>query len=254
MANDSHGKSAQAGDEGIRLQKVLAAAGIGSRRKCEDLIAEGRVEVDGSVVTQLGTRIHPETAVVRVDGERVNVAPERAYLALNKPVGVVCTMSDPEGRPCIGDYFGMGKQRLFHVGRLDTETEGLLLLTNDGELSNRLTHPSWGIEKEYLAEVKGVVRRDTVREVMGGITLDDGPVVVDDFRIVQTNEGRTLVEMTLHEGRNRIVRRMLEHVGFPVQRLLRTRVGTVHLGDMRPGAVRPLTKSELAGLFEAVGL
>jgi 23S rRNA pseudouridine2605 synthase len=248
------GSASGAHDDGIRLQKVLAAAGVGSRRKCEDLIAEGRVEVDGQTVTQLGTRIHPETAVVRVDGERINVTPERSYLALNKPSGVVCTMSDPEGRPCIGDYFGGGKQRLFHVGRLDTDTEGLLLLTNDGELSNRLTHPSWGIEKEYLAEVTGIVRREHVREVMGGVTLEDGPVVVDDFRIVQTNEGRSLIEITLHEGRNRIVRRLLEHVGFPVRRLLRTRVGTVHLGDMRPGAVRPLTRSELAGLFEAVGL
>jgi 23S rRNA pseudouridine2605 synthase len=241
-------------NEGIRLQKVLAAAGVGSRRKCEELIAEGRVEVDGRIVTQLGTRIHPETAVVRVDGERVNVAPELTYLALNKPSGVVCTMNDPEGRPCIGDYFGTGKQRLFHVGRLDTDTEGLLLLTNDGELSNRLTHPSWGIEKEYLAEVTGVVRKETVREVLGGLTLDDGPVVVDAFRVVQQGEGRSLVEITLHEGRNRIVRRVLEQVGHPVRRLVRSRVGSVHLGDMRPGAVRPLTRSELAGLYESVGL
>jgi 23S rRNA pseudouridine2605 synthase len=241
-------------DDGIRLQKVLAAAGVGSRRKCEALIAEGRVEVDGRIVTQLGTRIHPETATVRVDGERVNVAPEQVYLALNKPSGVVCTMSDPQGRPCIGDYFGTGRQRLFHVGRLDTETEGLLLLTNDGELANRLTHPSWGVEKEYLVEVTGVVRKETVREVLGGVALEDGPVVVDAFRVVQAGEGRSLVEVTLHEGRNRIVRRLLDSVGHPVRRLVRTRVGTVPLGDMRPGAVRPLTRSELAGLFDAVGL
>jgi 23S rRNA pseudouridine2605 synthase len=243
-----------ADQEGIRLQKVLAAAGVGSRRKCEELIAEGRVEVDGRTVTMLGTRVDPSTAVVRVDGERINIAPELTYLALNKPAGVVCTMNDPQGRPCIGDYFGTGRQRLFHVGRLDTETEGLLLLTNDGELSNRLTHPSWGVEKEYLAEVQGAMRKEIAREILGGVVLDDGPVAVDDFKIVQIGEGRALVEITLHEGRNRIVRRLLEHVGHPVRRLVRSRVGTVTLGDMRPGAVRPLTQSELAGLFESVGM
>jgi 23S rRNA pseudouridine2605 synthase len=241
-------------EEGIRLQKVLAAAGLGSRRKCEELIAMGRVEVDGKLVTEMGTRVDPLKAVVRVDGERVNVAPEMTYLALNKPAGVVSTMNDPEGRPCIGDYFGTGKQRLFHVGRLDTDTEGLLLLTNDGELSNRLTHPSWGVEKEYLVEVTGIMRKETVREVMAGVTLEDGPVVVDDLKIVQEGEGRTLVAVTLHEGRNRIVRRLLEEVGHPVRRLVRTRVGTVNLGDMRPGAVRPLNRAELAGLFESVGM
>jgi 23S rRNA pseudouridine2605 synthase len=176
------------------------------------------------------------------------------YLALNKPAGVVCTMSDPQGRPCIGDYFGAGKQRLFHVGRLDTDTEGLLLLTNDGELSNRLTHPSWGVEKEYLAEVQGAMRKEVAREILAGPVLDDGPVSIDGFTIVQVGEGRTLVELTLHEGRNRIVRRVLEDAGHPVRRLLRTRVGTVTLGDMRPGAVRPLTRSELGGLFESVGM
>lgn len=241
-------------EEGIRLQKVLAAAGLGSRRKCEELIAMGRVEVDGRPVLEMGTRVNPETAVVRVDGERVNVAPEMTYLALNKPAGVVSTMSDPEGRPCLGDYFGTGKQRLFHVGRLDTDTEGLLLLTNDGELSNRLTHPSWGVEKEYLVEVNGVVRKETVRQVLSGVVLDDGPVVVDDLKIVQEGEGRSLIAVTLHEGRNRIVRRLLEHAGHPVRRLVRTRVGTVHLGDMRPGAVRPLNRAELSGLFESVGM
>lgn len=243
-----------AADEGIRLQKVLAAAGLGSRRKCEELIAMGRVEVDGRLVTEMGTRVDPEKAVVRVDGERVNVAPEMTYLALNKPAGVVSTMSDPEGRPCIGDYFGTGKQRLFHVGRLDTDTEGLLLLTNDGELSNRLTHPSWGVEKEYLVEVTGVIRKETVREVLAGVVLEDGPVVVDDLKIVQEGEGRSLVTVTLHEGRNRIVRRLLEEVGHPVRRLVRVRVGTVNLGDMRPGAVRPLNRAELSGLFESVGM
>lgn len=246
--------SASDNASGVRLQKVLAAAGLGSRRKCEVLISQGRVEVDGEVITALGTRIDPDTATVRVDGERINVATEKTYLALNKPAGVVCTMSDPEGRPCIGDYFGTGRQRLFHVGRLDTDTEGLLLLTNDGELSNRLTHPSWGVEKEYLVEVTGTVRKETVRQILDGVDLEDGLVMADEFRIVQPGEGRTLVEITLHEGRHRIVRRLMDEVGHPVRRLVRTRVGSVRLGDMRPGAVRPLTRSELAGLFDLVGM
>ena len=239
---------------GIRLQKVLAAAGIGSRRKCEELIAQGRVEVDGKVVDRMGVRVDPDSAVVRVDGERINVAPDRVYLALNKPIGVVTTMSDDLGRPCIGDYFGERRERLFHVGRLDTDTEGLLLLTNDGELSNRLTHPSWGIEKVYLAQVQGQIAKDVGKTLMAGIELDDGPAVVDHFAVVQQAEGRSLVEITLHEGRNRIVRRIMEAVGHPVNRLVRTQVGQVRLGDMRPGAVRPLTRSEVAELYESVGL
>lgn len=239
---------------GIRLQKVLAAAGIGSRRKCEDLIAQGRVEVDGKRVERMGVRVNPDTAVVRVDGERINVAPGNVYLALNKPAGVVTTMSDDMGRPCIGDFFSERRERLFHVGRLDTDTEGLLLLTNDGELCNRLTHPSWGIEKVYLCQVQGQIARDVGKTLMAGIELEDGLVMIDHFAVVQQAEGRSLVEITLHEGRNRIVRRIMEAVGHPINRLVRTRVGSVHLGDMRPGGVRPLTQSEVAALYESVGL
>jgi len=239
---------------GIRLQKVMAAAGIGSRRKCEELIADGRVEVDGRIVDRMGVRVDPDTAVVRVDGARINVAPDNIYLALNKPAGVVTTMSDDRGRACIGDFFSDRKERLFHVGRLDTDTEGLLLLTNDGELSNRLTHPSWGIEKVYLCQVQGTIPKDVGRTLMAGIELEDGPVAVDHFAVVQQAEGRSLVEITLHEGRNRIVRRIMEAIGHPVNRLVRTQVGEVRLGDMRPGAVRPLTRAEVAALYESVGL
>jgi 23S rRNA pseudouridine2605 synthase len=241
-------------ETGIRLQKVMAAAGIGSRRKCEELIAEGRVEVDGKRVDRMGVRVDPAVAIVRVDGERINVAPDNVYLALNKPAGVVTTMSDEHGRACIGDFFSDRRERLFHVGRLDTDTEGLLLLTNDGELSNRLTHPSWGIEKVYLCQVQGQVGREIGKTLMEGIELEDGMVMIDHFAVVQQADGRSLIEITLHEGRNRIVRRIMEAVGYPITRLVRTRVGEVRLGDMRPGAVRPLTRTEVAALYESVGL
>ncbi|HAM24227.1 MAG TPA: MFS transporter [Actinobacteria bacterium] len=240
--------------QGVRLQKVLAGAGVGSRRRCEQLIAQGRVEVDGHIIDQMGVRIDPLTAVVRVDGQRVNTSPERVYLALNKPAGVVTTMSDEHGRSCIGDFFGERRERLFHVGRLDTDTEGLLLLTNDGDLCNRLTHPSYGVQKVYLCQVQGRVAREVGRQLMDGVTLEDGPARADEFELVQQGEGQALVRVSIHEGRNRIVRRLLEAVGHPVTRLVRTQVGQVRLGDMRPGAVRPLTSREIAALYESVGL
>jgi 23S rRNA pseudouridine2605 synthase len=245
---------AEAHPEGIRLQKVLAAAGIGSRRACEDLIAQGRVEVDGSVVIEMGTRVDPDTAVVRVDGERINVAPSIVHLAFNKPLGVVTTMSDDRGRPCVGDYVKKRHERLFHVGRLDSDTEGLLLLTNDGDLSHRLSHPSYDVPKVYLVEVAGSVPRDLGRRLRDGLELDDGPAAVDAFRVIQSGDGRTLVELTVHEGRNRIVRRLMDEAGHPVRRLVRTQVGPVHLGDLRSGSMRTLNRSEVAALYALVGL
>ena len=240
--------------DGVRLQKVLAAAGVGSRRACEELIAEGRVEVDGRIVREMGVRVDPETAVIRVDGLRVAVGVRTVHLALNKPKGVLSAMSDDRGRPCLGDYVADRVDRLFHVGRLDTETEGLILLTNDGELAHRLAHPSWEIAKTYLAEVQGPVARDIGKRLRAGVELDDGPAKVDSFRLVGSSSGRVMVEVVLHEGRNRVVRRMLEEVGYPVQRLVRVKVGPVVLGDLRPGRMRQLSHGELGELYRAVEL
>jgi 23S rRNA pseudouridine2605 synthase len=243
---------------GVRLQKVLAAAGLGSRRACEELIAAGRVRVNGED-GRLGMRIDPLTAVVTVDGDRVTVRDDLVYLALNKPRGVLSAMSDDRGRRTVGDLVDeLGGQlgsdrpdRLFHVGRLDADSEGLLLLTNDGDLAHRLTHPSFGVLKTYLATVPGPVGRDVARRLRAGVELEDGPVRVDRFRVVQTDGqpgGRAIVEVVLHEGRKHIVRRLLAEVGHPVSRLVRTRIGPVRLGNQRAGSLRPLTREELAGL------
>jgi 23S rRNA pseudouridine2605 synthase len=234
-------------DSGIRLQKVLAAAGLGSRRACEELIAAGRVSVDGTVA-ELGSRVDPQTAVIHVDGDRIVVRDDLVYFALNKPRGVLSAMSDARGRPTVGDLVGDRPERLFHVGRLDADSEGLLLLTNDGELAHRLMHPSFGVAKTYLATVPAPVSRQLSRRLRAGVVLDDGPVAVDAFRIVQTQGRQAIVEVVLHEGRKHIVRRLLAEVGHPVSRLVRTRIGPVHLGGQRAGTVRPLTRSELADL------
>jgi len=236
-------------DRPQRLQKVLAAAGVGSRRACEELIDAGRVEVDGILVTEQGMRVDPLTAVVRVDGQRISVAPGQVYLAANKPLGVVSAMSDPQGRRTLAELVSDRPERLFHVGRLDADTEGLILLTNDGDLAQRLSHPSYQVRKTYLAEVEGAVGRGLGRQLLAGVQLEDGPVIPDAFRVVDRLPGRTLVELVLHEGRNRVVRRVLAEVGHPVRRLVRTQVGTVLLGDLRPGGVRELSREELAGLY-----
>jgi 23S rRNA pseudouridine2605 synthase len=240
--------------EGIRLQKVLAAAGVGSRRACEELISAGRVSVDGEKVTELGRRVDPESAVIRVDDMRVTTSSDRVYLALNKPKGMVSTLSDPEGRPCVGDLVAERADRLFYVGRLDADTTGLLILTNDGDLAHRLTHPSYGVEKTYLAEVQGPVARDVGKRLRAGILLDDGPVSVDRFRLVDSAAGKVLVEVVLHEGRKHVVRRLLAAVGHPVLSLVRVSVGPVQLGSQRPGKIRPLTSQEVAALYAAVDL
>ncbi|MGA0067054.1 MAG: pseudouridine synthase [Candidatus Nanopelagicales bacterium] len=241
-------------DEGVRLQKVLAAAGIGSRRACEDLIAQGRVEIDGRVVREQGLRIDPLKAVVRVDGERVPTAPDNVVLVLNKPRGVVTAMSDDLGRPCVGDYVTERTERLFHVGRLDSDTEGLLLLTNDGTLAQRLSHPSHGVPKTYVALVPGPIPRDVGRQLRAGVELDDGPASVDSFAILEATPNKALVEVTLHEGRNHIVRRLLQAVGHPVEELVRTQVGPIRLGQLRPGRTRVVAGAELHSLYTAAGL
>lgn len=236
-----------------RLQKVLAAAGLGSRRACEELIAAGRVTVDGRVAT-LGARVDPRDAVVHVDGTRVVTDDRTVYLVVNKPRGVLSAMSDDRGRRTVTDLIGDLPQRVFHVGRLDADSEGLLLLTNDGELAHRLTHPSYGIQKTYLCEVPGPVPRSVERALLAGIELEDGPVKADRFRVVDAVPPRALVEVVIHEGRNRIVRRMLEAAGHPVHRLVRTRIGPIRLGELRPGRHRRLAPAEVGALYRAVGL
>jgi 23S rRNA pseudouridine2605 synthase len=235
--------------EGIRLQKVLAEAGVGSRRACEQLISDGRVRVDGVVVSQLGSRVDPRTAVVEVDERRINVRPDLVYLAVNKPAGVLSAMSDSRGRPTVADLVADRPERLFHVGRLDADTEGLLLLTNDGELAHRLAHPGFGVSKTYLATVPGPVPHGLRRQLLAGVQLADGSARADAFRVVQQLGDRAIVEVVLHEGRNHIVRRLLAEVGHPVERLVRTAVGPVRLGALRAGTSRSLTPAELAELF-----
>ena len=239
---------------GVRLQKVLAAAGVGSRRHCEELIGAGRVEVDGQVVRRFGARVDPEHQLIRVDGKRIPSRQDTAYLAFNKPRGVLTAMSDDRGRSTIVDFLGDRAERLFHIGRLDYDTEGLMLLTNDGELAHRLAHPSYEVAKTYWAEVPGPVPRDLGRHLQAGVELEDGLAVADKFRVLEQSGGRAMVEITLHEGRKHIVRRMLAEVGHPVSRLLRTTVGPIKLGSLRPGATRDLTTREIGELYAAVGL
>ncbi len=245
----------QLDDDGLmRLQKLLAQSGVASRRKCEELMLEGLVEVDGEVVTRLGTKVDPRTAVIRVDGKRLPPVSPHVYLVLNKPRGVVSTMSDPEGRRNLGDLVVDRPERLFHVGRLDTDTEGLILLTNDGDFAQKVAHPSYELQKRYVAEVEGVVERATVQRLKAGVTLEDGPVEVHTVKVVSSTKERSIVELVIHEGRNRIVRRLLEEVGHPVRRLSRTAVGPVGLRGLKVGALRELTREELGTLLDAARL
>ena len=243
--------------DGVRLQKVLSQAGIASRRVAERMITDGRVEVDGHIVTELGTRVDPDNVDIRVDGSRIILDDSMVYLAVNKPKGMQSTMSDDRGRPCIGDLVEhrvRGNKNLFHVGRLDADTEGLLLLTNDGNLAHRLMHPSFEVPKTYLATVTGSAPRGLGKTLRAGVELDDGPARIDDFAVVDAVPGKTLVRVTLHEGRKRIVRRLLAEVGYPVEALVRTDIGGVTLGEQRPGSIRVLTRKEVGELYKAVGL
>ena len=232
--------------EGERLQKVLARVGIGSRRVCEDLIAKGRVLVDGEMAV-LGRRVDPETALIEVDGAPVGVRPDLVHYVLNKPAGGVTTADDPQGRPTVVGLVP-DEPRVFPVGRLDVDTEGLLLLTNDGELAHRLTHPSYGVEKEYVAEVEGLPTRAVLRRLREGVELDDGPTAPARATLVDPS----VVRLTIHEGRNRQVRRMCEAVGHSVVRLIRTRIGPLADRSLAPGAWRELTGAEVRSLQRAV--
>ena len=251
--------------DGVRLQKVLAQAGVASRRAAEELIAAGRVSVDGKIVREMGRRVDPDTAVVHVDGSRIVLNDDLVYFALNKPRGILSAMSDDQGRPSVGDlvvergimdehFEGGARSRLFHVGRLDAETEGLLLLTNDGDLGHRLMHPSYEVEKTYLAEVMGQVQRDLGKRLKAGVELEDGVVAVHSFKLVDFHAGRSMVELVIHEGRKHVVRRLLDEVGHPVQRLVRTAIGEVKLGNQRPGRFRALNHAEVGSLYRSVGM
>ncbi|MGW7411893.1 pseudouridine synthase [Streptomyces sp. NPDC054863] len=239
--------------EGERLQKILARAGMGSRRACEELIEQARVEVNGEIVTEQGRRVDPHKDEIKVDGLTV-AAQSQLFFALNKPAGVVATMGDPDGRQNLNDYVNNRETRLFHVGRLDTETEGIILLTNHGELAHRLTHPKYGVKKTYLAAIQGPLPRDIGKRLKDGIELEDGYARADHFRVVENTGKNYLVEVTLHEGRKHIVRRMLAEAGFPVERLVRTSFGPIALGDQKSGWLRRLTNTEVGMLMKEVGL
>lgn len=235
-----------------RLQKVLAAAGLGSRRRAEELIRAGRVTVDGRTAT-LGERVDPRVSRVAVDGVPVPVHPELRYYAFNKPRGVTTTLRDPHARLTLASFLPPGP-RVFPVGRLDRDSEGLLLLTNDGALAHRIQHPRYGVEKEYLVEVEGDLGRPVLGRLLRGVPLEDGEARAAAAAIVQRLPGRTSLRVVMREGRKREVRRMLQALGFPVKRLVRVRVGPVRLGRLPPGQVRPLEAGEVAALYRSTGL
>lgn len=237
------------GPEGVRLQKVLAAAGVASRRVCEQYIVEGRIRVNGRVVTELGTRIDPASDRVDVDGVAVQLDTTRRYVVLNKPTGVVSSMKDDHGRRDLREFTEDWPERLYNVGRLDAETSGLLVLTNDGELAHVLAHPSFGVTKVYIAKVDGRVTPQTIARLTKGVDLDDGPIAADKARLLDASGDTSLVELTLHSGRNRIVRRMMAAVGHPVVELVRRQFGPLHLGTLAAGRTRELTTVERGALL-----
>ncbi|WP_431796506.1 pseudouridine synthase [Microbacterium enclense] len=236
-------------EEGVRLQKVLANAGVASRRVSEEMIVAGRVCVNGVVVTELGSRIHPETDLVDVDGVAVQLDASKRYVILNKPTGVVSSMNDDRGRPDLRGFTVDWEERLFNVGRLDADTSGLLVLTNDGDLAHVLAHPSFGVTKVYIAKVDGLVTPQTIARLTKGVDLEDGPIAADKARLLDASQGASLVELTLHSGRNRIVRRMMAEVGHPVVELVRRQFGPLHLGTLPVGKARELTTVERGALL-----
>ncbi|GAB3624813.1 pseudouridine synthase [Mariniluteicoccus endophyticus] len=242
--------------QGIRLQKVLAQAGVASRRAAENLIHEGRVEVNGRPVTEQGLRVDPERDTIRVDGSRIPPQRRHVYYVLNKPRGVISTMDDPEGRPTLAEYLPRNAPRLFHVGRLDGETTGLLIMTNDGDMAQRLSHPSYEVTKTYLAEVEGIMDNHALKRLEKGVTLEDGFVRADKVKLVGRNPGlnKTLLQVALHSGANRIVRRMLDSVGHPVDKLSRIGFGPVRLGNLPIGEMRELTREEIGSLLDSAKL
>ena len=254
---NAYSRAAKAQDDSnsIRLQKLLAQAGFGSRRKCEDMITEGRVEVDGELVTELGTRVDPHKQQVRVDGSHVRVNPNHVTLALNKPRKVLSAMDYPKGRYTLRDIVGDKYERIFHMGRLDYDSEGLILMTNDGELSQHVMHPKYEVEKTYVATLEGKISGTVCRRlVTTGVQLDDGWIKLDHCAIIDSSRDHTMVKVVLHSGKNRIVRRIFGSIGFPVKRLVRTQIGPIKLGDLKPGSYRVLSQTEVRSLSKEVGL
>lgn len=241
--------------EGVRLQKLMASAGVASRRVCEEMIEEGRVTVNDQLVTELGVRVDPTKVSIQVDGMTIQTNDKLVYMVFNKPKGVVSSMEDPDGRPCISNFLRSSMtERVFHVGRLDVETEGLLLLTNDGELANRLTHPSYEVPKTYLVQVPGPMEPGIGAAMKKGLRLEDGVTRVDEFKLVDSTPGHVLVEVTIHSGKNRIIRRMFEQVGYPVEKLVRVEMGPLHIGSQKQGTVRNLSKVEIGKLLASVDM
>ena len=237
----------------IRLQKVLADAGIASRRASENLILEGRISVDGIQIRELGSKVDPEISKVEVDGESINTQKTKVYLAFHKPAGVLSTMSDPDGRPSLGDYFKERNERLFHVGRLDRDSEGLILLTNDGDLAHRATHPSYGMVKKYLVEIEGLLTKEQLAEISKGVQLEDGLARATEIKILrEISPKHSWVEISIHEGRYHIVRRIFEHFELPVLRLIRTEFGPIFLAETGVGRYRKLNEVELMNLFKGL--
>ena len=248
-------RARQNDEEGIRLQKILAQAGFGSRRKCEEIITQGRVEVDGELVTELGSRVDPQHQQVRVDGSRIHLNDKHVTLALNKPRRVLSTMDDPKGRFTLRDIIGDRYERVFHMGRLDYDSEGLILMTDDGELAQHVMHPKYEVQKTYMVTLKGHIGGNVCRRLVSqGVELDDGLILLDHCAIVDHNREQTMVKVVLHSGKNRIVRRIFGAIGFPVIRLVRTQIGPIKLGEVRPGSYRVLSPAEIKSLDKEVGL
>ena len=237
----------------MRLQKFLAEAGIASRRASEELILEGRVSVDGIQVRVLGSKVDPEISTVEVDGEAIRLKKTKTYLAFYKPRGILSTMSDPDSRPSLGDFFKDYGSRLFHIGRLDKDSEGLILLTNDGELTHRATHPSYGLNKKYLVEIEGTLEKSEEAQILAGIQLEDGLAKADSLlKIRETKNESTWYEVVIHEGRYHIVRRMFEELEHPVLQLIRTNFGPIGIGELKPGRFRHLNGVEIENLFSVL--
>lgn len=239
----------------VRLQKILADAGVASRRASEELIAEGRVSVNGIQIRELGSKFDPETAVIEVDGETIRLNKSKTYILFHKPAGVISTMSDPEDRPNLGDYFASRNDRLFHVGRLDRESEGLILLTNDGDLAHRATHPSYGLIKKYILEIEGEFNREAIKGLEHGVELEDGLARALSVSIIrEVSPKHFWVEVAIHEGRYHIVRRMFEAIGMVVLRLIRSEFGPLSLGETKEGRWRNLNDIEVTNLFKVLKL
>jgi 23S rRNA pseudouridine2605 synthase len=224
----------------VRLQKFMADCGVASRRACEALIDEGRVKVNGKIVKTQGVKINPINTKVEVDNELISATKTKTYLAFNKPAGILSTMSDPEGRPSLQDFFGSWPDRLFHVGRLDKESEGLIILTNDGQWAHESTHPSFGVEKTYLVQTEEPISRSAFQNLVEGVELEDGLA-----KPISVARRGAMIEVVIHEGRNQIVRRMFDALGYPVERLIRTAIGSIKLGELPPGKWRSLNSVEL---------